>query len=121
MKSYTIFSLILVILFLVSTFIFDIFLTKHYVLFLSVIGIVWLFVFLYNLSLKSKESKKQVAYSLAAIGAKFNLLLIFVIIYQFTYKLEVLDAVLLLGLYSLLMFSFYFIIVRRDKSNKSIS
>jgi hypothetical protein len=71
--------------------------------------------------LKSKESKKQVAYSLAAIGAKFNLLLIFVIIYQFTFKLEVLDAILLLGLYSILMISFYLIIVRRDKSNKSIS
>lgn len=121
MKSFTIFCLVLVFLFLASTFIIDLFIAKHYILFFSVLAIVWLFAFLYNLSIKNKDSKKQVVYSLGAIGVKFNFLLIFVIIYQFTYKLEVLDAVLLLGLYSMLMFGFYFIIARKEKSKKSIS
>lgn len=121
MKSFTIFCLILVVLFLVSSFVFNFIQCKHYLLYFSVVIIVWLFSFLYNLSLKSKESKKQVVYSLGAIGVKFNLLLIFVIVYQFTYKLEVFDALLLLGLYSIMMFSFYFIFVRKEKREKSIS
>lgn len=121
MKNYNLISILLSLVFILTGAAFYEFTKGQYVLFASVMVIMWLFAFLYNKSIQNKDSRKQVSYSLAAIGVKFNLLLIFIIIYQFTFKLGVTDAIILLSEYVVLMIAFYFFLVKKEKDKKKVT
>lgn len=121
MNNYNLISAIILLAFILTGVVFNTFTKGQYLLFGCVMLIMWLFAFLYNKSIQNKDSRKQVSYSLAAIGVKFNLLLIFVIIYQFTFKLGVTDAIILFSEYVVLMIAFYFLLVKKEKDKKKVT